>query len=986
MFKSPDTGVKSFTKPLKAALCGLLLFIGVGLAFTPTKSSQAAVNFNQSVNFQGRLTDASGNVVPDGTYNVEFKLWTAATAGTNVWTETRLVSNTQGVTVSRGLFSVQLGSVASLAGFDWNRDLYLGVNIGDTVNTATPTYDGEMTPRHRLGQAPTAAFAGLADNANNLGGVASGNYARLDTGNTFAGNTQLFKNGTNSVTAFKIQNSAGTSNLFNADTTNSRIGIGTAAPAETLDVNGDIRSTYSHTHGLTRTVPTVVGDEVDLGDINTGIGAATFYITASVNTSAFSNAKAYVVPIAYSLGANTWQILQPISDSGPYSGPGGADFALDIKVNANVASLRLRRTVATNVGTAQILIRQEGGNADGFTPSTATSSVTAPTTTFSTTTITQQYGKTGIGLQPSTTGATFQVAGGIQASQTSLAAASAALNGTLVYDSTAGKFKVYEGGAIKTLCNTTDLGCGAAGGSTDLQTAYNNSTSPATIVTTSVAKGILFKAGTGFDSTSLFQIQAADASSVLSVDTVNSRIGIGTATPGAKLEVKSSGGNNPSLLLNTSSTTDRRVSVGFAQNGAINWEFGTDSGANNQTDLYFYSRQGATFGITQKADGSVGIGTQSPGTKLDVVGTIRGSGGVYGGNFVDAYNPGGYGALVAEGTGDGYNYAGLQLKSRQYNTAWLNTYAVAYNKMYWAFQNGSISSNEMSLDTNGNLRIAGGYTGGAAPDIAETIPAADNVTPADVVSADPNQSEHAIRSTRPYDSTTLGIISDGSSTFKINAHGNDPSAADTGKYLVLAGRVPVHVTDEGGTIRPGDYLTSSSTPGYAMKANHAGPTIGKALAPFAGTTGTVMTQTNLSYYNPASGDNIQGSNADFATVNVSGTATIQNLVVKDKIETQTLVVNGDATIKGNADVQGNLKVGKDLELGADSKGVNVAIDQGFSSKMVTFATPRTDTNYAVQVTPGWDTNAWVTEKTATGFKVNFKAAPAGATLDWVMTR
>ncbi|OGI95066.1 hypothetical protein A2917_01655 [Candidatus Nomurabacteria bacterium RIFCSPLOWO2_01_FULL_42_17] len=48
-----------------------------------------------------------------------------------------------------------------------------------------------------------------------------------------------------------------------------------------------------------------------------------------------------------------------------------------------------------------------------------------------------------------------------------------ATNGTVWYDTTANKFKIVEGGTVKVVCNTTDAGCGA-GGSSTLQTAYNN--------------------------------------------------------------------------------------------------------------------------------------------------------------------------------------------------------------------------------------------------------------------------------------------------------------------------------------------------------------------------------------------------------------------------------------------------------------------------------------------------------------------------------
>jgi hypothetical protein len=45
----------------------------------------------------------------------------------------------------------------------------------------------------------------------------------------------------------------------------------------------------------------------------------------------------------------------------------------------------------------------------------------------------------------------------------------------------------------------------------------------------------------------------------------------------------------------------------------------------------------------------------------------------------------------------------------------------------------------------------------------------------------------------------------------------------------LAGRVPVKVSMENGPIQVGDPLTSSSTPGVAMKATRAGKVLGYAL-------------------------------------------------------------------------------------------------------------------------------------------------------------
>ena len=60
--------------------------------------------------------------------------------------------------------------------------------------------------------------------------------------------------------------------------------------------------------------------------------------------------------------------------------------------------------------------------------------------------------------------------------------------------------------------------------------------------------------------------------------------------------------------------------------------------------------------------------------------------------------------------------------------------------------------------------------------------------------------------------------------------------------MAVVGVVPVKVTSENGPIKPGDKLTTSSTPGHAMKADrHAGigTVIGKALQPLNSERGVI---------------------------------------------------------------------------------------------------------------------------------------------------
>jgi len=68
------------------------------------------------------------------------------------------------------------------------------------------------------------------------------------------------------------------------------------------------------------------------------------------------------------------------------------------------------------------------------------------------------------------------------------------------------------------------------------------------------------------------------------------------------------------------------------------------------------------------------------------------------------------------------------------------------------------------------------------------------------------------------------------------------------------------------------------------------------------------------------------------------------------------------------------------------KGNNVAVAAGATSLAVTLSLTLPNTNYAVYVTPQWNTSVWITGKTTTGFTINFgTAAPTGGSaLDWVI--
>jgi hypothetical protein len=104
---------------------------------------------NNYINFQARLLNSSGTVVPDGNYHIEFKIYNTdgvtgsqgSCSGSCLWMETRSTGNL--VKIVNGYFSVSFGSVTAFgAGINWDQQLYLTMRIGG--NGGSPSWDGEM--------------------------------------------------------------------------------------------------------------------------------------------------------------------------------------------------------------------------------------------------------------------------------------------------------------------------------------------------------------------------------------------------------------------------------------------------------------------------------------------------------------------------------------------------------------------------------------------------------------------------------------------------------------------------------------------------------------------------------------------------------------------------------------------------------------------------------------------------------------------------
>ena len=166
-------------------------------------------------------------------------------------------------------------------------------------------------------------------------------------------------------------------------------------------------------------------------------------------------------------------------------------------------------------------------------------------------------------------------------------------------------------------------------------------------------------------------------------------------------------------------------------------------------------------------------------------------------------------------------------------------------------------------------------TGTPGADYMEMYSVEEEVEPGDIVAPGATLIETTtgsslaklVKSSQPYQSSMIGIVSNPAEAGDFNSIGYNIKGEDNPKPVALSGRVKVKVSLENGPIQIGDYVTSSSIPGVAMKATKAGVTIGKALESFgfenttnpdligANTTnnqiGKIMVFVNLSWHDPS---------------------------------------------------------------------------------------------------------------------------------------
>lgn len=181
-------------------------------------------------------------------------------------------------------------------------------------------------------------------------------------------------------------------------------------------------------------------------------------------------------------------------------------------------------------------------------------------------------------------------------------------------------------------------------------------------------------------------------------------------------------------------------------------------------------------------------------------------------------------------------------------------------------------------------------------DFAEMFPSTDTLIAGEVVVFGSNQESIERSSGEVYDRKIAGVVS--------SRPGFLAGELLEGHYPVaLAGRVPTYVSGQNGSIAPGDPLTTSSKPGYAMRATEPGPIIGYAMEAFSGETGSIIAFIRPAYYDGGANNeapataNLASGQSSFNSLSVSGTLSLEGGSI--------ISVSAIAGIGGNWELQEN---------------------------------------------------------------------------------
>jgi hypothetical protein len=329
-------------------------------------------------------------------------------------------------------------------------------------------------------------------------------------------------------------------------------------------------------------------------------------------------------------------------------------------------------------------------------------------------------------------------------------------------------------------------------------------------------------------------VWAVSGSNIYNTNTGN--VGIGTTTPTAKLDVR--GG----MLVDSSSGSLR---IGYPSS-ANQWHFNTIGGGAN---LQLWENAAGAIRMYFAAGGNIGIGTTAPAARLDILGgnwdTASTEGDLRIGNATYRLKIG----VATGGAGAGHTTIAAQGGVNALSLGAGTTLDTQRTLTILGTGNVGIGTTAPAakLDVNGTARVKVLEITGA--DLAEKFPTTETLEPGTVVEIDPDNPGHLRKARGAYNKRVAGVVAGANGLSKGIILGNLEGSEDH-TPIAMSGRVWVHADATHEAIEPGDLLTTSDTPGHAMKASDPsrahGAVIGKAMTRLEkGKTGMVLVLVNL---------------------------------------------------------------------------------------------------------------------------------------------
>lgn len=599
--------------PVALAVFGVFSIFVLNLRATPIAH---AVALNTTVNFQARLQTAVGGIVPDDSYNVEFKLYAASSGGSPLWTETYLNSEDEGLSTVNGYLSTSLGSIEPFGGsINWDQQLYITMNIGGVGSE--PDWDGEMDPRMQLTAVPYAFQAGELAKSNADGSLTSSLSIQAPT----IGNQNF---------VIQDQGAAGTYNLLTEDD----------ADANYIQLQGSTPGTPQTGH-INIDGTAKVGDlqVATGGDVSIDNGALIISGTGTVDyTSPLSAAMHTKINIpSYDPGAGSQIIALGVTSAA--NSTASVLKVLDARSSAHTPSI----AVMSPDETKSFGLSWDGSNSTAVIK-TSSNSVALQSNGLNVLTGTNSSGASviNIGVASSSDGK-LQISNAASANTVTVQATSVSGSYTIQLPSAIGS--ATQCLAVSSVVGSVEtLGHTSCGGSPTLQNAYTNSNSSPNILLDSTGHGITIQDASTTVGGNLFAIQnyatttkylsvsttavgvvgalnvtgagllqtdsatalavknAAGTVTTFDVDTNNSRVGIGTDTPTRTLDV----------AINTSSTNTLPLLLRQAGSGDVGFEL-------QAAGKSFYQGVDATDGSFKISSSASAAGTFTVGTTGDGV-------------------------------------------------------------------------------------------------------------------------------------------------------------------------------------------------------------------------------------------------------------------------------------------------------------------------------------------------------------------------------